>query len=110
MGAEDNFVVEVGIPVPEDYHKAADEGEVKFSHLPAGKYLETTHIGAPTTLRGATKHLLEHAKDQGLEFDVERGKEGERDVWASRLEIYDSDPKVVTDMDEWRTRLSIKLK
>jgi effector-binding domain-containing protein len=109
MEPSEAFVVEVGIPVSSDYSKATDQGDIKFSHLPAGKYLETTHVGAPMTLRNATKNLLEHARDNRLEFDVKTGGAGERDVWVSRLEIYESDPKTV-EMGEWRTRLSFKLK
>jgi len=95
------LVMEIGFPV-DDVH--AGEGEIVTGVLPAGRYATATHHGHPEGLMNATRELLEWAEAEGLEWDVDGDK------WASRLEIYRSDPREVPDMADWDTELQFKLK
>lgn len=95
------LVMEIGFPV-DDVH--AGEGEIVTGVLPAGRYATATHHGHPEGLMNATRELLEWAEAEGLEWDVDGAK------WASRLEIYRSDPREVPDMADWDTELQFKLK
>jgi hypothetical protein len=119
MQASQLIEVDVGLPVPEDFAlpNAKAESDIKLKTLPEGTYLETVTIGPPSNLAHATRKLRDYAAQEGMEFDVsshessaEGGKMEERSVWASRNEWYESDPEVVKDVNEWRTRLSFKLK
>ena len=88
-------------------HPAQGDERVVTGELPAGRYLETVHLGHPDTLEGATAQLLEYAATEGLEFDVVDSPEGER--WTARLEFYLTDPAVQPDLDLWETLLAFKL-
>ena len=134
MGASQPTDMEVGIPVPEGFSLSAlsssegspDASKFEVKTLPAGSYFETVHVGAPKTLMDATREYLQHADKEGVEFDVQKAKPGSltkrdeggdgkaetqvKDRWAARLEWYESDPEVVKDVNEWKTRLSYKLK
>jgi effector-binding domain-containing protein len=96
--------VEVGVPVA----AAVDgDGSVLSGVLPAGRYAALTYVGPPSELVDATKTLLDWAAAQGLTFDVSPGEDGER--WASRLEIYLTDPRQEPDMSKWETQLAFRL-
>jgi effector-binding domain-containing protein len=96
--------VELGVPVA----TAVDgDGSVVSGVLPAGRYATLTHVGHPSELADATKTLLDWAAAQGLTFDVSPGEDGER--WASRLEIYLTDPAQEPDMAKWETQLAFRL-
>ena len=135
VGMRSNQLVdmEVGVPVPDNFSLSAPDNSpdinsagLELKSLPAGTYLETIHIGAPSTLMDATRKYLQYAEKKGLEFDVQKADEGSltdrdrggdgkedselKDWWAARLEWYESDPAVVKDEREWRTWLSFKLK
>jgi effector-binding domain-containing protein len=98
---EAGLVMEIGFPV-DDVHSG--ESEIVTGVLPAGQYATVTHHGHPDGLMDATRQLLEWAEAEGLEWDVDGDK------WASRLEIYLSDPREVPDMADWDTELQFKLK
>lgn len=98
---EAGLVLEIGFPV-DDVH--AGEGEIVTGVLPAGRYATVTHHGHPDGLMDATRELLEWAEAEGLEWDADGDK------WASRLEIYLSDPREVPNMADWDTELQFKLK
>jgi effector-binding domain-containing protein len=91
----------VGVPTAEPVE---GEGDVQPGVLPAGRYLTVTHVGHPDTLVDATGELLAWADARGLKFD----RDG--DDWASRLEIYLSDPVEQPDMTKWETVLAFKLR
>ena len=59
--------------------------------------------GADVPDRGA----LEWASHQGLAYDMSERAGAEH--WASRLEIYFTDPSQEPDMDKWETQLAFKL-
>jgi effector-binding domain-containing protein len=95
------LVLEIGFPVDDPHH---GEGEIVTGVLPAGRYASVTHHGHPDGLLGATRDLLDWAAAEGLEWDADG------DHWASRLEIYRSDPREVPDLNDWVTDLEFKLK
>ncbi len=96
--------VENGVPVAVP---AGGEGDVISGVLPAGRYATVTHVGHPSELIGATKALLDWADGQGLTWDMSPGETGDR--WASRLEIYLTDPSEDPDMSKWATQLAFRL-
>jgi RNA polymerase sigma-70 factor, ECF subfamily len=87
-------------PVPGD-------GEYFYGELPAGRYATVVYHGSPEGLMDATRDLLDWAGAQGLEFDHRDTPDG--DIWACRLEVYRSDPRVVPDWNDWDTELVFKL-
>ncbi len=84
------------------------DDRVRVAELPAGRYLQTQHRGHPDTLEQATAELLAHAEAEGLAFDMSDSPDGER--WASRLELYLSDPDDEPDLNAWETVLAFKLR
>lgn len=98
------MVVQAGIPVAEPVE---GDGRVEAGELPAGRYASTTHVGHPDGLYNATVGLLTWAGGAGLAFDTHASPDGE--VWASRVEWYETNPMEQPDMTQWVTRLTIKL-
>ncbi|MFK4088851.1 GyrI-like domain-containing protein [Kribbella sp. NPDC020789] len=98
---ENGLVMEVGFPVDD---VQSGEGEIVTGVLPAGRYATTVYHGHPDGLVKATGALLDWGEAEGVEWDAD----GDR--WASRLEIYLSDPREVPNMDDWDTELQFKLK
>ena len=96
--------VEAGVPVAAP---ANGDGEVLPGVLPAGRYATLMHTGHPSELVGTTKALLDWAAAQGLTWDMSPGETGDR--WASRLEIYLTDPREEPDMSKWVTQLAFRL-
>jgi effector-binding domain-containing protein len=92
--------VPVAVPVEGDEHVQPDE-------LPAGDYLTTVHVGPYEGLYGATGALLAHAGAHDLRFDKRPSDAGE--VWAGRLEWYETNPVDDPDPTTWVTRLEVKL-
>jgi effector-binding domain-containing protein len=92
--------VPVAVPVRGDEHVEPDE-------LPAGDYLTTVHVGPYEGLYDATGALLAHAGRNGLHLDHHPSDAG--DVWASRLEWYETNPVEEPDPQRWVTRLEFKL-
>jgi len=96
--------VEVGVPVAAT---AEDDGEVRSSVLPAGRYATVTHLGHPDELIGVTTALLDWAAQQGLRWDMSETDHGQR--WGCRLEVYNTDPAEEPDMRKWETELAFRL-
>jgi effector-binding domain-containing protein len=96
--------VEVGVPLARRLE--ADDGLVAGT-LPAGEYATLIYHGAPSGLVRATAVLLEWGAREDVRWDAEPTAAGER--WASRLEIYRTDPAVEPDPDRWETELAFKL-
>ena len=97
---ERELLIEIGLPVETP---AEGDDRVQAGTLPGGRYARLVHVGHPSTLVDATGSLLAWAAQQGLAFDRED------DRWASRLEIYHSDPDVQPDLNKWETELAFKL-
>jgi effector-binding domain-containing protein len=96
--------MEAGVPVAA---VPAADGTVSTGVLPAGRYVTATHVGHPERLIDSTAELLAWAAGQGLKWDMVETPEGER--WASRLELYQTDPAVEPDMNRWETGLAFRL-
>lgn len=101
---ERELEVEVGAPVAEG---VSGDDRVLSDVLPAGNYVQTLFTGHYDGLVGATGTLLDWAAKQGLSWDVQETPQGQR--WACRLEFYETDPREVSNPDEWETRLTFKL-
>jgi effector-binding domain-containing protein len=96
--------VEVGVPVGEPVE---GEDEVVAGVLPAGRYAVARYTGNPANLITVTAALREWADREGLAWDVTDTPEGER--WGARLEIYETDPALEPDMNNWTTELAFRL-
>jgi effector-binding domain-containing protein len=99
-----DMVVQAGVPVEGPVE--TDRGH-EVGTLPAGRYASTRHLGHPDGLYGATVGLLTWAGQEGLRFDKHPSERGE--VWANRVEWYETNPVEQPDMDQWVTRLTFKL-
>ena len=99
-----DMVVQAGVPVAEAIESY---GRVAADELPAGRYLTTTHVGPYEGLYDATVGILRYAGTHGLSFDQHPSDKG--DVWASRIEWYETNPAEQPDMSTWVTRLTFKL-
>ncbi|KQN72827.1 GyrI-like domain-containing protein [Devosia sp. BK] len=97
--------VEAGIAVES---AGPDEGNVRNGTLPGGNFLGLSWVGHPDKLETVTGMLIGWARLTQQDFDMEERPDG--DHFACRLEIYESDPEEVPDMEEWVTNLSFKLK
>ena len=101
---ERGMELEAGVTTTE---LVAGDGRVHAGVLPAGRYATLHHVGHPSTLMDATARLLRWADARGLKWDVSESPEGER--WASRLELYLTDPREQPDMNAWETELAFRL-
>jgi len=99
------LVIEVGVPVPAGLQ--GDE-RVVAGVLPAGRYLQATHVGPYDRLVEAVGAFLTWASDHGHVFDVRPGENGE--VWGCRLEHYPTDPTQEPDPQRWETVLEFRLR
>jgi effector-binding domain-containing protein len=107
-----DMVVQAGVPVDVPVGVPAAEaiegdGRVTVDQLPAGRYLTTTHVGPYEGLYDATVGILRYAGTHGLSFDQHPSDNG--DVWASRIEWYETNPVEQPDPATWVTRLTFKL-
>jgi catechol 2,3-dioxygenase-like lactoylglutathione lyase family enzyme/effector-binding domain-containing protein len=75
--------------------------------LPGGRYATVRYTGHPAGLADATAALLDWADEQGLTWDVRETEGSLR--WGARLEIYESDPVLEPDMNQWVTELAFRL-
>jgi effector-binding domain-containing protein len=96
--------VEAGVPVVGDVFS---EDPVFGSVLPAGRYVDYTHVGHPDGLIDATAAVLAWAADAGLTFDMRAAPGG--DAWGCRLMIFLTDPADEPDPNNWKTELLFRL-
>ncbi|QQR40529.1 GyrI-like domain-containing protein [Devosia rhizoryzae] len=96
--------VEAGIAVTA---AGPEGGSVRNGVLPAGRFVELSYTGHPDQLMTVTGMLIGWLKETNQKLDVDEKPDG--DHFACRLEIYESDPDVVPDMNDWVTTLAFKL-
>lgn len=84
-----------------------DGGNVRFGTLPAGRFVTLTWNGHPDSLMTVTGMLIGWLKEARIALDVAEKADG--DHFACRLEIYESDPAEVPDLNQWVTTLAFKL-
>jgi len=97
--------VEAGIAVE---RPGPEEGAIRVGELPGGRFVGATWHGHPDALGKVTGVLIGWSNLTRQPFD--QRTEGQYDYFACRLEIYESDPAEVPNMDEWVTRLAFKLR
>lgn len=97
--------VEAGIAVES---AGPEEGGVKVGTLPAGRFMGVTWHGHPDALETVTGMLIGWSRLTQQPFD--QHTDGANDFFACRLELYESDPAEVSNMEEWVTTLAFKLK
>ena len=98
------FTVEAGIPIAGDF---APVEPMFVDELPAGKYVTSTYVGAPSGLAAATAEVLEWGVAEGVRWDSREGADGEE--WACRLEVLLTNPLEQPDPAQWVTELVFKL-
>lgn len=96
--------VEAGIAVEV---AGPDGAAVRNGILPAGRFVELSYTGHPDQLMTVTGMLIGWLRETGQKLDVDEKADG--DHFACRLEIYESDPAEVPDMNDWVTTLAFKL-
>ena len=98
---EGEMDIEVGIPV-----KTAlpNEGRIKSSSLPAGRYASLVYVGNGYT---GNKTLVEWAKANGIAWDRWNDEKG--DAFRSRYETYLTDPAIEPRKTKWEVEVAIKL-
>ena len=105
INMEDTLDVEAGIAVES---LGPEEGRVKNGTLPAGSFIGLSWTGHPDKLITFTGMLIGWANLTQQKFDMEEKPDG--DHFACRLEVYESDPAEVPDMEDWVTTLAFKLR
>ncbi len=101
---ERQLEVEAGAPVAV---VVPGDDRVLAGVIPGGRYATVRYTGHPSGLADATAELLDWAAKQGHTWDLRETGEGDR--WGARLEIYETDPAVEPDMDNWVTELAFRL-
>ncbi|UYO00430.1 MAG: GyrI-like domain-containing protein [Devosia sp.] len=101
----DTLDVEAGIAVAA---AGPEEGNVRNGTLPEGRFVSLTWTGHPDKLMTVTGMLIGWLKESDTALDVAEKADG--DHFACRLELYESDPAEVPDMNEWVTTLAFKLR
>jgi effector-binding domain-containing protein len=96
--------VQAGVVVAETAEDGADLG---FSTLPAGRYVTLEWHGHYDKLEAVTAVLIGWTRLVGMNFDMHESADG--DHFASRLELYETDPSAESDPEKWLTRLEFKL-
>jgi effector-binding domain-containing protein len=94
--------IEFGVPVAA---ALPDDGRVKASVLPAGRYASLVYIGHGLT---GNKALIEWARANGLAWD--RWDDPNGDAFRSRYEAYLTDPAIEPRKTKWEVEVAIKLK
>lgn len=95
------LVVDVGVPVT-----VALEGDqrVVADILPAGLYASVVHTGDYSELMLANQALQEWASKNGVTWQQSNVENGM--AWASRLEIYLTDPTTEPNPRKWQTEIA----
>lgn len=101
---EDRLVVQAGVPVATP---VAGEGDIFADVLPAGRYVTESHHGHPDRLAGVISGMLAWGDEQGLAWDMAE-KDG-TEHWGCRLELYQTNPLVEPDPNNWDTDLQFRL-
>jgi effector-binding domain-containing protein len=93
--------IDVGVPVatsvPGDHRVIADT-------LPGGLYATVIYTGNPAQLVEANASLQQWGSRKGLKWQTSEGERGT--MWASRLEIYLTDPATEPNPNKWQTEIA----
>lgn len=105
INMEKTLDVEAGIAVEA---LGPEEGRVRNGTLPAGNFIGLSWTGHPDQLMTVTGMLIGWVNLTQQKFDMEAKPDG--DHFACRLEIYESDPDEIPNMEDWVTTLAFKLR
>ncbi len=97
--------VEAGIPVA---LPAPVEGAIKNGTLPGGRFMTIRWHGHYDSLETVTGMMIGWVRLIEERFDMHEAADGEH--FACRLEIYETDPSVVKNPEDWVTKLAFKLR
>jgi len=92
--------IEVGFPVAKP---VKGDAEVYAGTIPAGEYVSLTHFGNYSGLVPPNAALQSWASEKHLKFKMTKDKMG--DEFASRVEIYKTDPDKQPDPAKWETEI-----
>ncbi|HEV7278188.1 MAG TPA: GyrI-like domain-containing protein [Devosiaceae bacterium] len=98
------LVVEFGVPLRAS--AAPGEGMVA-GELLGGRYAVLTYWGHHHNLMDVNAVMVGWARQKEIRWDSRQTPEGE--VFACRLELYETDPAEEPDPAKWETRLEFKL-
>ena len=98
----DRLEIECGVTVAA---AVAGDDRVLAGELPAGRYATVLHFGHPDDLVETTGELLGWAAREGLALDASPDQR----YWGCRLEEYLTDPEEQPDLNQWVTRVSMRL-
>jgi effector-binding domain-containing protein len=96
--------IEVGVPVAS---AATGTDRVVAGVLPAGRYGTLTYTGPYDGLVDANEALQQWAERQGLHWAMSETDAG--DWFASRIEVYLTDPASEPDPQKWETEVAYLL-
>jgi effector-binding domain-containing protein len=100
--------IELAVPISvADADGLQGDSPVRKGSLPAGRYATLHHVGAYDGLIASNAALQDWAKQVGLTFDVTASATGEQ--WASRVEIYTTNPAEEPDPSKWEVEISYRL-
>ncbi|MBN9311234.1 GyrI-like domain-containing protein [Devosia sp.] len=106
-----NFInmpdLEIDFGVPLAASVPAPDGLVA-GIVPAGRYVEATHLGHYDKLMDATAAVIDWARSRGIRWDAIETPEG--DSFVARLETYPNGPDDEPDPDRWETIIAIKIR
>jgi effector-binding domain-containing protein len=93
--------IDVGVPVASP---VSGDQRVIADRLPGGLYATVIHTGNPAQLVEVNASLQQWGSRKGLKWQTSNGERGT--VWASRLEIYLTDPASEPDPNKWQTEVA----
>jgi len=97
---EKELDIEIGFPVAKE---VKGDARIDAGVLPGGTYVSLTHFGDYSGLVAPNQALQNWAKAKHLKPKMVNGKKGLE--FASRLEIYKSDPNKQSDHSKWETEI-----
>jgi len=93
--------IDVGVPVAA---VLSGDQRVIVDTLPGGQYATVIHTGNPAQLLEANGALQQWGSRNGIKW--QESKLGNGTAWASRLEIYLTDPATEPDPTKWQTEIA----
>jgi effector-binding domain-containing protein len=101
---EGRLEIEIGVPVAEPI---AEGGGIVSGTLPGGRYGSLTYVGHYDGLVDANEALQQWAREHGLTWAMSETDHGDR--FASRIEMYVTDPDEDPDPAKWETEVAYLL-
>jgi effector-binding domain-containing protein len=87
--------------------RSSGSGRIQGGELPAGKYAHIGFTGHYRHLIDVNAMLIGWARFKELQLDAHPSAAGE--VFASRIEVYATDPEQESDPKKWQSEVFIRL-